>query len=78
MTKLYEIVLKRSVLKDIRGIPQSILLRIQDRIAALATDPFPSGAEPIGGYDHCYRIRLGNYRIVYEVATTIRIITIIR
>jgi mRNA interferase RelE/StbE len=78
MTKPYEIVLKRSVLKDIRAIPRSILRSIQDRIAALSTDPFPPGMEPIEGRDRCYRIRIGNYRIVYDVATTVRIITIIR
>jgi mRNA interferase RelE/StbE len=76
--KPYEIVLKRSVAKDFRRIPQVILQSIQQRIAGLAHDPFPPGAEPISGYEHFYRIRIGNYRVVYEVATTVRIITIIR
>lgn len=78
MTKLYAIVLKRSALKEIRRIPAGILRSIEDRIFALATDPFPSGVERIEGYEHCYRIRIGNYRVVYEVAGTVRIITIIR
>lgn len=78
MKKKYDIVFKRSVLKDVRRIPASILASIQERIAALAEDPFPAGAEPISGYDSFYRVRLGSYRIVYEVATTIRVITIIR
>lgn len=74
----YEIVVKKSVLKDIRRIPRSVLQGIQERIAALADNPFPHGAEPMEGYDHHYRIRFGQYRIVYEVAATVRIITIIR
>lgn len=74
----YQIVLKRSVLKDIRRIPRSILDALQARIAALAENPLPRGAEPIEGYAHHYRIRMGTYRIVYEVAATIRILTVIR
>ena len=76
--KKYSIVLKKSVLKDIRKIPAVILRRIQERIALLAEDPFPNGVESIQGYAHHYRIRIGNYRVVYEVATEIRIITVIR
>lgn len=76
--KIYQIVLKRSVMKDIRRIPRSILAALQSRIAALAHEPFPPGAEPIEGYDHYYRIRMGNYRVVYEVASTVQIITVIR
>ena len=78
MKKPYAIVLKRSVLKDIRRIPQSVLSLIQDRVAALATNPFPPGAEPMYGYDHFYRLRIGSYRVVYEVAATIRVITIVK
>jgi mRNA interferase RelE/StbE len=78
MAKPYAIVLKRSVLKDIRRIPKNILRSIQDRIGALATTPLPPGAEPIEGYAHHYRIRIGRYRVVYEVATAIRIITIVK
>ena len=78
MTKPFEIVLKKSVLKDIKRIPRRILENIQERIASLATDPIPSGAEPIQGYKDHYRIRIGQYRVVYEVTSTIRIITVIR
>ncbi len=78
MKKPYAILLKRSVLKDIRRIPRSILQGIQERIASLADDPFPPGAQPIEGYDHYYRIRIGHYRVIYEVAAVVRIITVIR
>ncbi len=78
MAALYKIVFKRSVLKDIRSLPQSILQSIQQRILALSDNPIPSGAEPIAGYKNFYRIRIGTYRIVYEVSVTIRIITIVK
>lgn len=78
MNKIYEVVLKRSALKDLRRIPKSIARSIEDRFEALAQNPFPPGMEPIGGYDNYYRIRLGNYRIVYEVSTIVRIVTVVR
>ena len=78
MTKLYTIVFKRSVLKDIKRIPGVILKNIQKRIDLLPGNPFPSGAEPVEGYKHYYRIRVGDYRVVYEVAAQIGIITIIK
>ncbi len=78
MNSLYRIVLKESVVRDIRKFPRAVLSRLRERIAALAINPFPAGAEKIQGYEHHYRIRAGAYRIVYEVRTTVKIITIIR
>jgi mRNA interferase RelE/StbE len=78
MSKIYEIVFKRSVLKDIRRIPKVVLQRIQEKITALKQEPIPAGAEPIEGYEKHFRIRIGQYRVVYEVAHEIRIITVIR
>lgn len=74
----YRIVVKRSVLREIRRLPDVVVRRLRERIAALATDPLPPDAEPIQGYAHYYRIRVGSYRVIYEVATQIRIITIVR
>lgn len=41
--------------------------RIVDRIGVLATEPRPNGAEKLAGYDDRYRVRQGNYRIVYLI-----------
>lgn len=78
MERPFKIELKKSVLKDIRKIPVGYLAAIRERILQLAVDPVPNGAEPIQGYKHHYRIRIGNYRVIYEVASDIRIVTIIR
>ena len=74
----YCVVFKRSVLKDIRRIPSAILDRLQVALRALQNDPFPSGSIRLHTEGSFYRIRIGSYRIVYEVAREIRIITIIR
>ena len=67
-----------SAVKDIRKLPATVLRTSRKSIDALKETPFPKGSTKIRGYEHFYGIRIGRYRIVYEVAKTIRIITIIR
>lgn len=74
----FRIVFKKSISKDIRAIPQRALDRIREAIDVLKTNPRPEGCEKVRGYENIYRIRIGRYRVVYEINKTIRIITIIR
>ena len=62
--------------KDLRSIPNDIALRIWTRIFALAENPFPAGAKKLQGFEDTYRIRIGDYRVVYLVSTKNRIIEI--
>jgi mRNA interferase RelE/StbE len=62
----YSIFFKESVRKDIAAIPSKDLRRIMERIGALADDPRPPGSEKLSAQER-YRIRQGNYRIVYSI-----------
>ena len=62
----YKLVIKNSVAKDLRKIPNSDLERVLSRIRALAEDPRPPGSEKLSGEEK-YRLRQGNYRILYTV-----------
>jgi len=44
----------------------------------LAENPFPHGVGKLSGSEHAYRVRLGDYRIVYEVVTESKLIEIQR
>ncbi len=76
--RIYRVVLKESVEKDTRRIPSVILKHILKRIFLLAHDPFPADTKKLHGYHRGYCIRIGQYRVVYEVTTEIRIVTIMR
>lgn len=78
MTNSYTITFKPSALKDMRRIPGSVLESIKKHIRALVADPFPPGAVSMSGYRHYYRIRIGNYRVIYQVFSTVRIVSILR
>ena len=63
----YEIEFQPSVRKDFRKLSPDSASRILPRIEELATDPFPSQSIKLKGSEYLYRIRVGDYRIVYAV-----------
>lgn len=73
----YEVVFKRSVYKDLRPIPNADVKRILARIRSLADDPRPDGSEKLSGQER-YRIRQGDYRIIYAIEDTRLIVTVVK
>lgn len=74
----YRLAFKKSVAKDLRDLPRKDLSRILKRIEALATDPRPPGSEKLSAQER-YRVRQGDYRVVYEVqdeATTVLVVRV--
>lgn len=63
----YKIELSRSALKNMGKIPKKELIRIGNRIDALCSDPRPADIKKIRGDENLYRIRSGNYRILYRI-----------
>lgn len=53
--------------RDIKRLPRPIQIQIIRRIDKLADDPRPHGVEKITGSDHTYRVRSGDYRILYTI-----------
>jgi mRNA interferase RelE/StbE len=62
----YRIVFRKSVAHDLRSIPNRDLRKILATIESFSEEPRPSGFEKLSGRDR-YRIRQGNYRIIYEI-----------
>ncbi len=67
----YKLLLKASAAKEIDAVDsKSDRRRIVEKISALRADPRPHGSEKLAGYDDRYRLRQGNYRIVYLIDDT--------
>jgi mRNA interferase RelE/StbE len=62
----YEIYFKESVWKELKRIPKNDLKRILSRIEILGDEPRPTGCEKLTGHE-LFRVRQGNYRIVYSI-----------
>jgi mRNA interferase RelE/StbE len=63
----YSLSYRPSVEKDLQSIPRSFVARIIARIERLPSDPFPPQSAKLQGAERLYRLRVGDYRIVYEV-----------
>jgi mRNA interferase RelE/StbE len=62
----YRLLVKPSAAKEIENVgSKKDRRRIVEKIGGLAVEPRPSGAEKLAGYDDRFRVRQGNYRIVY-------------
>ena len=73
----YKVVIKRSAIKELEAIPKKELSRIMERIGTLAEDPRPEGSRKLSGEEK-YRIRQGNYRILYAVEDDILTVYVVK
>lgn len=73
----YKIVVRDSVAKDLRPIPNRDVERILQRIEELSNDPRPPGSEKLVGEEK-YRVRQGRYRILYMIEDDIVTVTVVK
>jgi len=75
----YELLIKPSARRELDGIrDKGDREALVVAIAALATNPRPGGCQKISGADHLFRIRVGVFRVIYEVIDRRLTITVIR
>lgn len=74
----YRIEFARSAERDLRRIDRQIVPRIVSAIAVLETDPRPPGTKKLVGADRTYRLRVGDYRVIYTVDDSIFIVSVDR
>jgi mRNA interferase RelE/StbE len=73
----YELVVRPSVARDLRGIPRADVRRILARLEAWRENPRPPGVDKLSGQER-YRVRQGNYRVLYTVADAVRTVEIVK
>ena len=71
----YSLRIKQSAVKEIEAVDRKAdRRRIVAMIQALAEEPRPSGAEKLSGHNDRYRVRQGNFRVVYSIDDAHRIV----
>jgi mRNA interferase RelE/StbE len=74
----YAILVSTRAEKDLAGLSTSVQRRVRTLIDGLASDPRPIGAQAMAGLDDTYRIRVGDYRLVYKIDDAERLVVIAR
>jgi mRNA interferase RelE/StbE len=73
----YRLIFKESVAKDLRSIPRQDVARLLDRMRKLEAEPRPRGCEKLSAQER-YRVRQGVYRIIYEIADEVLVVTVVK
>lgn len=76
--KAFSVELQKSALKQMRHFPIVVQQRIYKRLKTLATDPIPSDAKAIKDCKGYFRVRTGDYRIIYKVEHHVCIVVVIK
>lgn len=74
----YEVEIARRAVKSLARLPRHEQQRIRAAIDLLANEPRPPGCVALKGEDRAYRVRIGDYRIVYEVHDTRLVVLVVR
>ena len=75
---MYRVVVERSAEKDLRRLPLDVRSRVAEALRSLVDDPRPVGSRKLAGTKHDWRIRVGDYRVIYEIADSIRVVRVYR
>jgi len=72
----YEVFFARSARRELESLPTAVVDRILPRIERLAKSPRPAGCRKLSGEQNLWRLRVGDYRIIYLVDDERRIVDI--
>ena len=75
---MYRVLLERAAEKSLRRLTADVHDRVLTAIQSLATNPRPPGCRKLAGSENDWRIRVGDCRVVYEIADAIRIVRVNR
>ncbi len=74
----YDIEISQTAEKQLRKLPRREQQRVAVAVVALGSEPFPRGSRKLTGYDDVWRIRVGQYRVIYSVAKKKLIIIVLK
>ena len=72
----YSLDIKQSAQKELDALDDTLFTRIDRRILALADNPRPAGCKKLKGYKDQWRIRIGDYRVIYIIDNPSKTVTV--
>jgi mRNA interferase RelE/StbE len=74
---IYEVKFTKGARKMFRKLSQELQDRIQPKIDDLAIEPRPNGVKKLEGEENSYRIRVGDYRVIYDIFDDILVVNVV-
>ena len=74
----YSITFARSAKKELESLPSKAVNQIFPKIAALGEKPRPEGCKKLSGEGNLWRIRVGNYRVIYSIDDNLHVVDVIQ
>ncbi len=74
---IYEVKFTKGARKMFRKLSQELQDRIQTKIDDLAIEPRPNGVKKLKGEENSYRIRVGDYRVIYDIFDDVLLVSVV-
>jgi mRNA interferase RelE/StbE len=74
----YQVIFQPSAAKQVRSVSRAVYTRIIAKAESLALNPRPAGCEKLKGVEGTWRVRVGDYRIVYQIRDEVLMVLVVR
>jgi mRNA interferase RelE/StbE len=74
--KTYKVVLTKSAEKELTKLPSTVILKIVPELQSLENLPRPNGCKKLKGFENLWRIRVGDYRVIYSIEDVILVVEV--
>ena len=75
---LYRVALSKPAVHQFGKLDKPVQARLKPRIDALAQNPRPQGVKKLAGEEELYRLRVGDYRIVYQIQDKVLLVLVVK
>ena len=73
----YHVLFARSARKELEALPDSVASRVLRRVTTLANDPRPPGCKKLAVSENLWRIRVGDYRVIYSIDDDAKLVDVV-
>jgi len=74
--KAYKVVLTKSAEKELSKLPSTVISKIVPELQSLENLPRPNGCKKLKGFENLWRIRVGDYRVIYSIEDVILVVEV--
>lgn len=76
--KRYRVEFTPSARREFLKLPDAVVVRLTPRILALGKNPRPTGSKKLSVQENIYRIRIGDYRVLYEIQDKVLVVLVMK